>query len=68
MSTIRIGTILVLSLFAFTNINCGTAKKTVDPNLPRMHQFRVRATLDVRYSRRLGDVGKDGSGRRICRR
>ena len=35
ISTIRIGTILVLSLFAFTNINCGTAKKTVDPNAPR---------------------------------
>gem|GEM_PF-4299295 len=36
MSTIRIGTLLILSLFAFTQINCGSVKKTVDPNAPRI--------------------------------
>ncbi len=35
MTTIRIGTILMLILFAFTNINCGKARKTVDPDAPR---------------------------------
>ena len=32
--TIRIATILILTLFAFMNINCGGGK-TIDPNAPR---------------------------------
>ena len=34
ISTIRIATILLLTLFAFMNINCGGGK-TIDPNAPR---------------------------------
>jgi hypothetical protein len=34
ISTIRIATILILTLFAFMNINCGGGK-TIDPNAPR---------------------------------
>ncbi len=35
ISAIRIGTLLILTLFAFTNINCGSAPKTIDPDAPR---------------------------------
>ena len=34
ISTTRIATILMLTLFAFMNINCGGGK-TIDPNAPR---------------------------------
>jgi hypothetical protein len=34
ISTIRIATVLILTLFAFININCGGGK-TIDPNAPR---------------------------------
>ena len=34
ISTTRIATVLILTLFAFININCGGVK-TIDPNAPR---------------------------------
>ncbi len=36
--TTRIGIILILILFVFTNINCGPRKKTIDPAAPRMEK------------------------------
>ena len=35
ISTTRLATILILAVFTIININCGTAKKTIDPNAPR---------------------------------
>ncbi len=35
ISTTRIGIILILILFIFTNINCVKARKTIDPSAPR---------------------------------
>ena len=51
MSATRIGTVLILTLFAFMNIHCGGTQKVVDPNaLRELKEFKVKGASSTKQT------------------
>jgi hypothetical protein len=51
MSTTRVGTVLILTLFAFMNIHCGSGPKVIDPNAPReLKEFKVEGASSTKVT------------------